>query len=75
MSGDGTHGETDSASRGKALPARPKAGAPTTQINFDGIPGPTHNYSGLARGNLASERIIDGEASYAGRRHMIADHR
>ncbi|MFO1323124.1 MAG: N-succinylarginine dihydrolase [Burkholderiales bacterium] len=27
-----------------------------TEFNFDGIPGPTHNYSGLARGNLASER-------------------
>jgi succinylarginine dihydrolase len=26
------------------------------EINFDGIPGPTHNYSGLATGNLASER-------------------
>jgi len=26
------------------------------EYNFDGIPGPTHNYSGLARGNLASER-------------------
>ncbi len=26
------------------------------EINFDGIPGPTHNYSGLAQGNLASER-------------------
>jgi succinylarginine dihydrolase len=25
-------------------------------VNFDGLPGPTHNYSGLARGNLASER-------------------
>ena len=25
-------------------------------MNFDGIPGPTHNYSGLARGNLAAER-------------------
>ncbi len=25
-------------------------------MNFDGIPGPTHNYSGLAEGNLASER-------------------
>ena len=24
-------------------------------FNFDGIPGPTHNYSGLATGNLASE--------------------
>jgi len=31
-------------------------GEPTSEINFDGIPGPTHNYSGLARGNLASER-------------------
>ncbi len=27
-----------------------------SEYNFDGIPGPTHNYSGLARGNLASER-------------------
>src|SRR5215207_2748672 len=26
------------------------------EFNFDGIPGPTHNYSGLAQGNLASER-------------------
>ncbi|HEX6136755.1 MAG TPA: N-succinylarginine dihydrolase [Casimicrobiaceae bacterium] len=25
-------------------------------MNFDGLPGPTHNYSGLATGNLASER-------------------
>jgi succinylarginine dihydrolase len=25
-------------------------------VNFDGIPGPTHNYSGLSRGNLAAER-------------------
>jgi succinylarginine dihydrolase len=28
----------------------------TTEVNFDGLPGPTHNYSGLATGNLASER-------------------
>ena len=28
----------------------------TREFNFDGIPGPTHNYSGLAQGNLASER-------------------
>jgi succinylarginine dihydrolase len=27
-----------------------------SEINFDGIPGPTHNYSGLAHGNLAAER-------------------
>jgi succinylarginine dihydrolase len=26
------------------------------EANFDGLPGPTHNYSGLASGNLASER-------------------
>jgi len=26
-----------------------------TDYNFDGIPGPTHNYSGLATGNVASE--------------------
>jgi succinylarginine dihydrolase len=25
-------------------------------VNFDGIPGPTHNYAGLAHGNLAAER-------------------
>ncbi|HVO87171.1 MAG TPA: N-succinylarginine dihydrolase, partial [Casimicrobiaceae bacterium] len=24
--------------------------------NFDGLPGPTHNYAGLAAGNLASAR-------------------
>jgi succinylarginine dihydrolase len=33
------------------------AAAPAgTEVNFDGLPGPTHNYSGLAEGNLASER-------------------
>src|SRR6266540_6292731 len=26
------------------------------EVNFDGLPGPTHNYSGLAIGNVASER-------------------
>jgi succinylarginine dihydrolase len=26
------------------------------EFNFDGLPGPTHNYSGLARGNLASAK-------------------
>lgn len=26
------------------------------EANFDGLPGPTHNYSGLASGNLASAR-------------------
>ena len=27
-----------------------------TEFNFDGIPGPTHNYAGLSRGNLAAEK-------------------
>jgi succinylarginine dihydrolase len=27
---------------------------PTIETNFDGIPGPTHNYAGLSPGNLAS---------------------
>jgi len=36
-------------------------GAPAaTEVNFDGLPGPTHNYSGLAEGNLASERHKSG---------------
>ena len=26
------------------------------KVNFDGIPGPTHNYAGLAHGNLAATR-------------------
>src|SRR6202158_382436 len=26
------------------------------EVNFDGLPRPTHNYSGLSEGNLASER-------------------
>jgi succinylarginine dihydrolase len=34
----------------------PKRKAPAVEANFDGLPGPTHNYSGLATGNLASER-------------------
>src|SRR3954465_12340147 len=28
----------------------------SAEFNFDGIPGPTHNYAGLAPGNLAAER-------------------
>src|SRR5205809_4606407 len=35
---------------------RPQAWGHTMEINFDGIPGPTHNYAGLARGNLAAEK-------------------
>ena len=34
----------------------PKHQAVAVEANFDGLPGPTHNYSGLATGNLASER-------------------
>jgi succinylarginine dihydrolase len=26
------------------------------EVNFDGLVGPTHNYAGLSRGNLASQR-------------------
>ena len=28
---------------------------PASETNFDGIPGPTHNYAGLSFGNLASQ--------------------
>ncbi|KAA3619032.1 MAG: N-succinylarginine dihydrolase [Proteobacteria bacterium] len=28
----------------------------SVEVNFDGLPGPTHNFSGLASGNLASAR-------------------
>ena len=34
-----------------------------TLVNFDGIPGPTHNYAGLARGNLAAERNAQRESN------------
>ena len=29
------------------------------EVNFDGLVGPTHNYGGLAFGNLASEQNVD----------------
>ena len=29
---------------------------PLTEINFDGLVGPSHNYAGLSIGNLASTR-------------------
>ncbi|HVL78281.1 MAG TPA: N-succinylarginine dihydrolase [Sphingomicrobium sp.] len=35
---------------------------PLTEINFDGIIGPSHNYAGLSLGNLASQRNA-GEVS------------
>ena len=28
----------------------------TAPVNFDGLPGPTHNYAGLAQGNVAAQR-------------------
>ena len=31
---------------------------PLTEINFDGLVGPTHNYAGLSLGNLASTRNV-----------------
>jgi succinylarginine dihydrolase len=31
--------------------------------NFDGLPGPTHNYAGLARGNLAAQRNAQAVAN------------
>ena len=37
-------------------PRRRSARLPMIDVNFDGIPGPTHNYAGLARGNLAAEK-------------------
>src|SRR5271166_1911208 len=47
--------------RTRCSPLRTRAhvsadGSVGTEVNFDGLPGPTHNYSGLATGNLASER-------------------
>jgi succinylarginine dihydrolase len=36
---------------------------PLTEINFDGIVGPSHNYAGLSLGNLASTRNA-GEVSH-----------
>src|SRR5260221_11202921 len=44
-------GDRTSVEKSGSVPAET-----TTEINFDGLPGPTHNYSGLAEGNLASER-------------------
>jgi succinylarginine dihydrolase len=43
----------------KPSPARRKTQPAWTlraPVNFDGLPGPTHSYSGLAHGNLAAER-------------------
>lgn len=35
---------------------------PLTEINFDGIVGPSHNYAGLSLGNLASQRNAGEES-------------
>jgi len=40
----------------RSAAARSGAVVSTLDVNFDGIPGPTHNYSGLAHGNLAAEK-------------------
>ncbi len=43
--------------KGPASPPTPSGESTLTlEINFDGIPGPTHNYAGLASGNLAAEK-------------------
>jgi succinylarginine dihydrolase len=44
---------SDTIPRAVEQPAPKAFGGPT---NFDGLPGPTHSYSGLAHGNLAAER-------------------
>jgi succinylarginine dihydrolase len=41
---------------GGAAATAASVGVHAGEYNFDGIPGPTHNYSGLARGNLAAEK-------------------
>ena len=57
MSTAGPPQGANSAPSGAAQRRTPQAwGDQIREFNFDGIPGPTHNYSGLAQGNLASER-------------------
>lgn len=47
-------GQTD----GSAAPSGPSRATPAKpaprEVNFDGLPGPTHNFAGLSPGNLAS---------------------
>ncbi|MGL4268725.1 MAG: N-succinylarginine dihydrolase, partial [Plesiomonas sp.] len=38
----------------RSLTPAPIAHAPSTEVNFDGLVGPTHNYAGLSAGNIAS---------------------
>jgi succinylarginine dihydrolase len=37
----------------------PTHGSFIVEVNFDGLVGPTHNYAGLSRGNLASTKHAD----------------
>jgi succinylarginine dihydrolase len=48
----------------RPLPESAAVAVPTNfDVNFDGIPGPTHNYAGLARGNLAGEKNARNNAN------------
>jgi len=41
------------------MPETSKAISHCIEVNFDGLVGPTHNYAGLSRGNLASAKYAD----------------
>ncbi|RXZ38751.1 N-succinylarginine dihydrolase [Oxalobacteraceae bacterium CAVE-383] len=41
----------------------PSSQAGAREINFDGLVGPTHNYAGLSRGNIASTRNVSAAAN------------
>ena len=43
-----------------------------TEINFDGIIGPTHNYAGLSRGNIASASNAGDVSQPAVQKAMLA---
>jgi succinylarginine dihydrolase len=61
MSAGGRTGRGHSRRARAATQRAPQAWPSPT--NFDGIPGPTHNYSGLAHGNLAAERNAQQNAN------------
>src|SRR3546814_16539407 len=42
--------------KGRGLNGTERSVTMLTEINFDGIIGPSHNYAGLSRGNIASAR-------------------
>ena len=54
MSAEAASRDATSAPSPGGEAARPPAWV--GHVSLDGLPGPTHNYSGLARGNLAAER-------------------